>query len=133
MDYETQERARGGCLVVAILVVIGGFLLLGSIPKGKDEAARRGGDNDTGQFLSGNELLSRNQLNLLSEVTNEFYDCVGYASCVVTTDNSVENTTNDTRTNTTVEGDRNVVIGSDGTKLCQDPATGIYSACQQGQ
>jgi hypothetical protein len=127
---ESREQGKTALFLLFLFIVAAAVLFAFPPKKATSEAAKTGGDNDTGQFLSGNEVMSRNQLNLLSEVHNEFFDCIGYGSCVMTTDNSVE-TTEDNRTNTTVNGDRNVIIGSDGTELCQDPSTGIYSACQQ--
>ena len=61
---------------------------------------------------------------------NEVYTCVGEGACVFTTDNSTTDNSTSTTTRTDVEGDRNMIIGSDGTPLCLDSATGIYSACQ---
>lgn len=64
--------------------------------------------------LSGNqtELLSRNQLNLFSEVWN----CFGDNSCIITTE-LITNTTT-TIAPVSVEGDRNIVSG--GLRMCVD-------------
>jgi hypothetical protein len=122
-------------LVVAALAAIAG----GGGKEGVKEAAKNGIDrsgNDTVNLGSGNEVLSRNQLNLWSDVTNEYYDCVGYGSCIVTTDNRVETTTTDNRTSTTVNGDRNVITYPDGAVHCQSPDNpNAYSPtyCEGGQ
>lgn len=130
---EYRPSGNSGCLLwmVAIIVVV--FLLLmagdgdNNIVKHDTGAPT---NNRTGT-LSGNqvETLSRNQLNLWSEVQN----CFGDYSCMTvisTTTSTVDNTTVDA--GTTIDGDRNVVVGSNGDRLCQDPATGIYSplACE---
>jgi hypothetical protein len=120
-----DNRQGPGCIttLVAILGIIGILLALA----GGGDDKRPNTNTNTTPVLSGNEVFSRNQGNLFSDVTNEFYDCMGAGACVFTTDNS---TSTDTRATTTVTGDRNVIVGSDGTQLCQDPSTGIYSACQ---
>lgn len=132
---------RGGCLLPLLGLLAFLFIVVGMSPEGEDfgEATKNGVDrsgNDTAQFASGNEVMSRNQLNLWSDVENNFLDCNGYGACIVNTDNSVTtNNTENTTTNasTNVDGDRNVVIGSNGDRLCADPTTGIYSLCQEGQ
>jgi len=148
MDGTPLDTSSGnGCLLwlIGALLVAGVLVGMSAAPKKEDfgEAAKRGVDrsgNDTAQFLSGNEAMSRNQLNLWSDVTNEFYDCNGYGACII--DNSVKTmetttteTTTDNRTNTTVNGDRNNVYVSplDGARFCQDEATGQYSPCLEGQ
>lgn len=136
---------KGIMFILIAAVVVSCATSIGDNAKKEDfgEAAKNGVDragNDTAQFLSGNEAMSRNQLNLWSDVTNEFYDCNGYGACVI--DNSVKTmetttteTTTDNRTNTTVNGDRNNVYVSplDGARFCQDEATGQYSPCPEGQ
>ena len=118
-------------LAGAAMLLIASMLLPGD---GKTSSSGSTTNSRTGT-LSGNqvEVMSRNQLNLWSDVQN----CYGDYSCmtvVTTTTSTVQNTT-DTRTTTTVNGDRNVVIGSDGARLCEDPQTHIYStaACEGGQ
>lgn len=78
----------GGCLMPLAVAVL---LLLGAL-------AMMGGDDTTNgnTALSGNEVFSRNQVNLLSDVYNTFYDCYGAYSCVTTT-----STTSTTTTSTT--------------------------------
>lgn len=141
------DLSGGGCgiWIIGAIMVCAICIGLAMAPKNENfgEVAKRGVDrsgNDTAQFASGNEVMSRNQLNLWSDVENNFLDCNGYGACIVNTDNSVtttnteSTTTNtDSRSSTTVEGDRNVVIGSNGDRLCADPTTGIYSLCQEGQ
>jgi hypothetical protein len=118
-----DNRQGPGCIttIVAILGIIG---ILFAAAGGGD--SRPNTNTNTTPVLSGNEFLSRNQGNLFSDVRNEFYDCIGAGACTFSTDNSTSRT--DART--TVTGERNTVIASDGTQLCQDPTTGIYSACQ---
>jgi hypothetical protein len=117
-------------LAGAIAVLVAAMLLPGD---GKTSGSGSTSNSRTGT-LSGNqvEVMSRNQLNLWSDVQN----CYGDYSCmtvVSTTTSTTANTTTDTRT--TVNGDRNVVIGSDGAQLCEDPVTHIMTttACQGGQ
>lgn len=118
--------AGGLCVLVAAMMMPGG---------GKSGEGGATTNSRTGT-LSGNqvEVMSRNQLNLWSDVQN----CYGDYSCmtvVTTTTSTVQNTTTDTRNTTTVNGDRNVVIGSDGARLCEDPVTHIFTttACEGGQ
>jgi hypothetical protein len=125
-----DNRQGPGCLttIIAILAIIGILLAgAGSGSGGKPKTT----EANTTSVLSGNELLSRNQVNLFSDVVNEFYDCVGAGSCIVTTDNSTTEST--TSTSTRVEGGRDVVIGGNGDRLCRDESTGIYSDCEEGQ
>jgi hypothetical protein len=106
-----------------LIVIIGGAILVMFGGSG-GSSVPAGTTSNTTPVLSGNEVLSRNQANFLSDVTNEFYDCMGAGACVFSTDNSTESN------RTEVRGNDNVVIGSDGTRLCADPTTGIYSACE---
>lgn len=127
-----QEAPKGGlgCMGIAIAIVIMVFAM--SMAGTSDKNADGGQTTNTRSgTASGNqvEVLSRNQLNLWSDVQN----CYGDNSCVTvisTTTSTVQNTSTDTRT--TVNGDRNVVIGSDGARLCEDPVTHIMTttACQ---
>jgi hypothetical protein len=110
-----------------MLAVIG---ILLALVAGDDDSKRPTTNTNTTPVLSGNELMSRNQGNLFSDVTNEFYDCMGAGACTFTADNSTTENTSRTDARTTVTGERNTVIASDGTQLCQDPTTGIYSTCQ---
>jgi hypothetical protein len=117
-----------------LIVIIGGAILAVFGGSG-GSSVPAGTTSNTTPVLSGNEVLSRNQANFLSDVTNEFYDCMGAGACVFSTDNSTDNTSNRTENTTTnstrtdVNGDRNVVIGSDGTKLCEGD-DGIFRVCQ---
>jgi hypothetical protein len=136
---------RRGCIVRSgdpfpwgwlLIVIIGGAILVMFGGAGGDSVPS-GTTSNTTPVLSGNELMSRNQANFLSDVTNEFYDCMGAGACVFSTDNSTDNTSNRTENTTTnstrVEGDRNVIIGGNGDRLCRDESTGIYSDCKEGQ
>jgi hypothetical protein len=122
---DTRGLGCGWWMVAGALVV----LLMAVTMPGDGKSGGGGTTNNTRSgTASGNqvEVLSRNQLNLWSDVQN----CYGDYSCmtIVTTTTS----TVDTRNTTTVNGDRNVVIGSDGARLCEDPTTHIYStmACE---
>jgi hypothetical protein len=117
-----------------LIVIIGGAILAVFGGSG-GSSVPAGTTSNTTPVLSGNEVLSRNQANFLSDVTNEFYDCMGANACVFSTDNSTtENTTSNRTENTTtnstrVEGERNTVIASDGTQLCEGD-DGIFRTCQ---
>lgn len=137
-DYSGEYRPNnsGGCFWLFIAGV-GLILMLVAMPHGPSSKNTTPGssitNNRTGT-LSGNqvELMSRNQLNLWSDVQN----CYGDYSCMTiisTTTETVQNTT--TETNNTVTGDRNNVYVSpvDGARFCKDEATGQYSPCPEGQ
>lgn len=117
-----DPRGRSCASDVLMYVFIGviAIIVIATLSGGGDDGSTTNSRTGT---LSGNqvELMSRNQLNLWSDVQN----CYGDGSCsqVMTT------TTSTSSVNTRITGDRNVIIGSDGTPLCVDPATGIYSAC----
>jgi len=136
-----EEAPKGGigCLGVAIMIgiIIFAFAMAGDGDKNvlkkvdQDPATTQ---NTRSGTASGNqvELMSRNQLNLWSDVQN----CYGDYSCMTiisTTTETVQNTT--TETNNTVTGDRNNVYVSpvDGARFCKDEATGQYSPCPEGQ
>ena len=102
-----------GCLfiVLAAVVVLVGLAMGG----GGDAGTTTNTTTDTRSgVLSGNqvEMLSRNQLNLWSDVQN----CYGDYSCM-----TVITTTVTSNTSTNVDGDRNVVYAADGTLLCPNP------------
>ena len=103
----------GGCLMPVAVAVL---LLLGAL-------AMMGGDDTTNgnTALSGNEVFSRNQVNLLSDVYNTFYDCYGAYSCVTTTSTTSTTTTSTTNAPVEVNGDRNVMYSSTGVLLCPNP------------
>ena len=119
----------GGCMFPIFLtaLILFGLLLIGSA----------GGDHtsaDTTPVLSGNEVFSRNQLNAFSDVTNNYLDCMGAYSCIVTDNSTV--ITNTATTNMSVDGDRNTVIQSDGQIACEDPNHPNQfgtSYCEEGQ
>lgn len=148
MDNSPEESSGHGCSLWVIGMIMVAAIAIGlAMTKPKEEnfgeAGKRGVDrsgNDTMQFASGNEVGSRNQMNLWSDVENNFLDCNGYGACIVNTDNSVTTsqatTTNtDNRSSTTVDGDNNDVYVSpvDGARFCKDAATGQFSPCQEGQ
>lgn len=75
------------------------------------------GGDDTATNTANVEALSRNQVNLWSDVTNEYYTCLGAGSCVT----SVETSTSTTNAPVNVDGDRNVIYSSSGVMLCPNP------------
>lgn len=134
-----DESPKGGlgCFGIAVAIAIMFFAMAMAGDGDKNLVKKADGGQTTNTrsgTASGNqvEVMSRNQLNLWSDVQN----CYGDGSCVTvitTTTTSTQNTSTDTRT--TVNGDRNVVIGSDGARLCEDPVTHIMTttACEGGQ
>lgn len=135
-EYTYKPSGSGlGCIWWMIAGGLLVLLILGSGgPSSKNDTPGSSITNNRAGTASGNqvEVLSKNQLNLWSDVQN----CNGDWSCVTiitTTTSTTQNTSTDTRT--TVNGDRNVVIGSDGARLCEDPVTHIMttSACEGGQ
>ena len=105
-DY-TEGGGGLGCMLQAAAVGLALMALM----------ALAGGDStgNTSTNTANVETLSRNQVNLWSDVQNEFYSCNAAGSCVtsVTTDAST--------TSTNVDGDRNTIILSDGRTACEDP------------
>lgn len=115
----------GGCLSVPVLLLVC-LLLFGLL-------ALAGGDDTTNgnTALSGNEVMSRNQINVMSDVYNTYYDCYGAYSCVTTSTSTTSTQT--TNAPVTVEGDRNNVTTSPwGEAMCWDDSLQTYttSACQ---
>lgn len=134
MDEYKPDGNGLGCIwgLIAGMAIV--LLILGSGgPSSKNDTPGSSITNSRAGTASGNQVdvLSKNQLNLWSDVTN----CYGDNSCitiVTSTTTSVQNTTVDTRNTTTVNGDRNVVIGSDGAQLCEGD-DGIFRLCEGGQ
>ena len=133
-----EYRPSGSGLGCIWWVMVGALIVLFVMASGPSKSGTNptNATNSRTGTLSGNqvEVMSRNQLNLWSDVQN----CYGDYSCMTvisTTTSTVQNTTTDTRNTTTVNGDRNVVIGSDGAQLCEDPVTHIMTttACEGGQ
>ena len=134
-----EYRPSGGGLGCIWWVMVGALIVLFVMASGPSKSGTNptNATNSRTGTLSGNqvELMSRNQVNLWSDVTN----CFGDNSCVTivtSTTSTVQNTTTDTRNTVTTTGDRNnVVIGSDGAQLCEDPVTHIMTttACEGGQ
>jgi hypothetical protein len=131
-----DESPKGfGCFGIAVAIAVM-VMLMALVGDGDKNIVKKADGPTTTQntrsgTASGNqvEVMSRNQLNLWSDVQN----CYGDNSCITvitSTTSTVQNTSTDTRT--TVNGDRNVVIGSDGAQLCEDPQTHIFTtaACQ---
>lgn len=138
MDEYRPSGSGLGCIwwvAAGALIVL--LIMSGGGPDSKNTTPGSSITNSRAGTLSGNqmELMSRNQVNLWSDVTN----CFGDNSCVTivtSTTSTVQNTTTDTRNTVTTTGDRNnVVIGSDGAQLCEDPVTHIMTttACEGGQ
>ena len=131
-----EYRPSGGGLGCVWWVMVGALIVLFVMASGPSKSSTNptNATNSRTGTLSGNqvEVMSRNQLNLWSDVQN----CYGDYSCmtiVTTTTSTAENTTVDnTRNTTTVNGDRNVVIGSNGDRLCEGD-DGIYRLCEGGQ
>jgi hypothetical protein len=114
-------------LIVACIIII--LALPGG---GGEKAEDQASGSNTSSSLSNNEVLSRNQANLFSDVQNYFYECIGAGACVI--DESEDNSTRTTNAPTTVDnrtvvtGDRNVVTMSDGRTACENPnAPGQYA------
>ena len=130
-----ESRGGFGCFGIAVAIAIM-VVVLAMVGDGDKNIVKKADGPTTTQntrsgTASGNqvEVMSRNQLNLWSDVQN----CNGDWSCVTiitTTTSTVQNTSTDTRT--TVNGDRNVVVGSDGTRLCEGD-DGIFRLCEGGQ
>ena len=117
-----RERPSAGDAIIALIgLAVGLFLLAAIFGGGSTPTAGVVTTTTTNETLSRNELMSRNQLNLWSDVQN----CYGDGSCP---------TTIITNTTTTVAGDRSTVGvqgGVGGVPLCLDPTTGAMtsSAC----
>lgn len=116
-DYN-YNPGGGGCLSVPGLILAALLLVF--------LLAVAGGDDTS---TNNAEVLSRNQVNILSDVTNEYYTCLAAGSCVT----SVSTSTQTTNAPVTVEGDRNNVMTSPwGGAMCWDDSLQTYttSACQ---
>ena len=117
-----RERPSAGDAIIALIgLAVGLFLLAAIFGGGSTPTAGVVTTTTTNETLSRNEVMSRNQLNLWSDVQN----CYGDGSCP---------TTIITNTTTTVAGDRSTVGvqgGVGGVPLCLDPTTGAMtsSAC----
>jgi hypothetical protein len=102
------DGGGAGCLSLPGLALAAMFLVF--------LLALAGGD-DTSTNTANAEVLSRNQVNLWSDVTNEYYNCLAAGSCVT----SVETTSTTNTSNVSVEGERNTIMLSDGRTACEDP------------
>lgn len=122
-DYTySPSGGGGGCLLQLAAVLVALFAILSLV--GDHESS-----GNTTPVLSENEVFSRNQVNAWSDVTNNYLDCMGAYSCIVTDNGQVITTT------TTINGARNTIVQSDGQIACENPnAPGQYGAvwCQQG-
>lgn len=124
----TYSSGGSGCLGWLLLAIAGVAIFMLALPG--DASSTRSESKNRSGLLSGNqtELLSRNQANIASTVTN----CYGDYSCmtVISTTTSSESTTT---SSTEVSGERNNVILSQwGQALCWDADLGTYttSACE---
>ena len=123
-DYTSSSSGGGGCLFW-ILFILG--CLVVSAGMGDYEST---GDRSRSGVLSGNqtEVLSRNQLNLWSEVEN----CYGDYSCMTV----ISTTSSNTDIATTAGGDVQYrdggIVFGDGVLRCWDTTNGGYTAeaCQ---
>lgn len=136
MSDEYTYRSGGGCLdnLLWLGLIVGGLLFLASL--GGDYEHTETTTNTRAGVLSGNqvEVLSRNQLNLWSDVQN----CYGDYSCLTVISTTTTTAESTTTSNTDVTGERNVIYSQfDGRPLCWDPAINTYTdlACdpQGGQ
>ena len=110
-NSESGNGGGGGCML--LLLAAAAFALLMSMG-GDDTHTHTTTDTRSG-LLSGNqtEVLSRNQLNLWSDVWN----CFGDNSCIITTETNTSTANNSTN----VDGDRNTITWADGRTACEDP------------
>ena len=98
MDSGYRPDGGGmGCMTWLLLAAIGAAMFM----------MMAGGD-DTTHTSADIEALSRNQVNLLSDVHNSYFDCNAAGSCIWT-DTTTSTTTSTTSTRTDIEGDRNTV------------------------
>jgi hypothetical protein len=122
MDDGRRPPGCGTLLFVLVLCVVA--LAMVTVPPRKDSGtykAKVASENKV-NIASDNEVLSRNQLNILSTVKNFFYEC-GEGGCT-----EVRTTTNTTENTTRVDGRQNTVVTSDGQQACQDPKNpNVYS------
>lgn len=126
-DSYDGGNGAGGCLLSVGGVVLA-IMALMALAGGDSTTTTTTTDTRSG-VLSGNqtELLSRNQLNLFSEVWN----CFGDNSCIITTE--LITNTSTTIAPVSVEGDRNVVTG--GLRMCVDANGWGYQTsnpCREG-
>jgi hypothetical protein len=132
-DYTYSGAGGGGCLSLLMLLAAGGLLMFLLLP-GEYES---NGDRSRSGVLSGNqtEVLSRNQINIASEVQN----CYGDYSCttvISSTTTSESNTSNNTDITTTAGGDLQFkdggIVFGDGVLRCWDASAGgwVAEACQ---
>lgn len=126
MSDEQTYQSNSGCLGWLLLAIAGVAMFLalpGDYTSTKSESKNRSG------VLSGNqtELMSRNQVNIASTVTN----CYGDFSCL-TVITSTTSTVSTSSTDMSLEGDRNVIQQTSGGLECYDPALQRYTpeACQ---
>lgn len=110
---DNETGGGGGCLTL-ILLALAAFALVMWL--GGGDTTTTSTDTRSG-LLSGNqtEVLSRNQLNLFSDVWN----CFGDGSCIITTEMITDITTSNEVIDVT--GDRNTITWADGRTACEDP------------
>lgn len=118
----------GGCGELMMYAAIGIFVFMILMALAGGGSQKSGTTNNTTTTNKTNvEVLSRNQVNLFSDVTN----CYGDGSCVneTTSTRTEANTTTDNR----ITGDRNMMQAG-GQQVCWDAALNTYTsaACNGG-
>ena len=115
-----NENGGGGCLITLLVLVM---LAFGLIAMAGGDSTSTTTTTNTTPILSGNEMFSRNQANVFSDVVNNYLDCMGAFSCVVTDASTVVTTTTTSVSNsdTTVSGERNVIYAANGAMMCPNP------------
>lgn len=105
---DNENGGGGGCLMT---ILAAGLLFVGLLAMvGGDTSTVTTSTDTRSGVLSGNqaELLSRNQLNILSDVWN----CFGDGSCIITTELMTNTLTRNEVLN--LDGDRNTVTSGGG-------------------
>ena len=115
-SYNNEGSSSGGGCFTLLLLAAAAFAVFMALGGGDSSTTTT--DTRSG-LLSGNqtEVLSRNQLNLFSDVWN----CFGDNSCIITTETNTSTANNSTN----VDGDRNAVsiaptVFPDGVLRCYD-------------
>lgn len=119
------------CLEMALLVIgLALLLMFGGKGTGPTASTTTSTTDTHSGVLSGNsvEVLSRNQVNLWSDVTN----CYGDYSCMTVISTTTDTTSMTSTNNTSVGGDRNTVstaptVFPDGVLRCFDQAAQMWT------
>jgi hypothetical protein len=101
--------------LIGLLIVGVAFLFVG----GGDSSTPQPAGVESHNNLSNNEVFTNPQVNMFSDVTNEFYDCNALGACQFQYDSSQHSTESNVRTIQTVNGDRNIISHPDGTIACE--------------